>query len=105
MNKRSKPLCQKSNFSPPGSDEFLNFFITPPKTFQLSLGVAGKENTDVVSFVTILPIFAKRPDYLSVYSDKNYVCDVTVSRYEKYTWSPWASIAKAVDSVPTVVLE
>ena len=37
--------------------------ITSPKTFQLSLGVAGKENTDFVSFVTILPIFAaKRPD-------------------------------------------
>ena len=62
MNKRSEPLFQKSTFSPPGSDTFLNFFITPPKTFQLSLGVAG--NTDFVSFVTILPIFAaKRPDY------------------------------------------
>ena len=43
---------------------FPNFFITPPKTFQLSLGVAGKRNIDFVSFVTILPIFAaKRPDY------------------------------------------
>ena len=63
MSKRSEPLFQKSNFSPPWSDKFLNFFITPPKTFQLSLGVAGKENTDFVSFVTILPIFAaKRPD-------------------------------------------
>ena len=63
MNKRSEPLFQKSNFSPPGSDEFLNFFITPPKTFQLPLGVAGKENTDFVSLVTILPIFAsERPD-------------------------------------------
>ena len=63
MNKRSEPLFQKSNFSPPGSDKFLNFFITPPKTFQLSLGVVEKENTDLVSFVTILPIFAaKRPD-------------------------------------------
>ena len=42
---------------------FSNFFITPPKRFQLSLGVAGKEDTDFVSFVTILPIFAaKRPD-------------------------------------------
>ena len=30
----------------------------------MSLGVAGKRNTDFVSFVTILPIFAaKRPDY------------------------------------------
>ena len=63
MNKPSEPLFQKSNFSPPGSDKFLNFFITPKKTFQLLLGVAGKENTDFVSFVTILPIFAaKRPD-------------------------------------------
>ena len=52
----------------PGSDKFLNFFITPPKTFQLSLRVAGKENTDFVSFVTILPIFAaKRPDYMNLY--------------------------------------
>ena len=43
---------------------FSNFFITLPKPFQLSLGVAGKRNTDFVSFVTILPIFAaKRPDY------------------------------------------
>ena len=42
---------------------FSNFFITLPKTFQLSLG-AGKTNTDFVRFVTILPIFAaKRPDY------------------------------------------
>ena len=64
MNKRSEPLFQKSNFSPPGMINFSNFFITPPKTFQLSLGVTGKENTDFVSFVTILPIFAaKRPDY------------------------------------------
>ena len=28
MNKRSEPLFQKSNFLPPGSDKFLNFFIT-----------------------------------------------------------------------------
>ena len=43
---------------------FSNFFITPPKTFQLSLGVAGKRNTDFFNFVTISPIFAaKRPDY------------------------------------------
>ena len=64
MNKHSGPLFQKSNFShPPPDDKFSNFFITPPKTFQLSLGVAGKRNTDFVSFVTILPIFAaKRPD-------------------------------------------
>ena len=42
---------------------FSNFFITLPKTFQLSLRVAGKRNTDFVSFVTILPVFAaKRPD-------------------------------------------
>ena len=43
MNKNSEPLFQKSNFSPPGSDTFFELFITPPKTFQLSLGVAGKE--------------------------------------------------------------
>ena len=69
MNKRSEPLFQKGNFSPPPpprSDKFLNFFITPQKTFQLSLGVAGKDNTDFVSsvFVFVLPIFAaKRPDH------------------------------------------
>ena len=44
MNKHSEPLFQKSNFShTPGMIRFSNFFITPPKTFQLSLGVAGKE--------------------------------------------------------------
>ena len=63
MSKHSGPLFEKSNFSLPGMINFSNFFITPPKTFQLSLGVAGKRNTDFVSFVTILPIFAaKRPD-------------------------------------------
>ena len=65
MNKRSELLFQKSNFSHLGMINFSNFFITPPKTFQLSLEVAGKENTDFVSFVTILPIFAaKRPNYI-----------------------------------------
>ena len=43
MNKHSEPLFQKSNFSPGGMINFSNFFITPPKTFQLSLGDAGKE--------------------------------------------------------------
>ena len=63
MNKHSGPLFQKVIFHPPGMRNFSNFFITPPKTFQLSLGVAGKTNTDFVRFVTILPIFAaKRPD-------------------------------------------
>ena len=63
MSKHSGPLFEKRNFSPPGMINFSNFFITPPKTFHLSLGVAGKRNTDFVSFVTILPIFAaKRPD-------------------------------------------
>ena len=56
-NKHSGPLD-------PPPPKFSNFFITPPKTFQLSLGVAGKRNTDFVRFVTILPIFAaKRPGY------------------------------------------
>ena len=63
MNKLSEPLFQRNNFSLPGMINFSNFFITLSKTSQLSLGVAGKENTDFVSFVTILPIFAaKRPD-------------------------------------------
>ena len=43
MNKYSEPLFQKSNFSPPGMTNFSNIFITSPKTFNLSLGVAGKE--------------------------------------------------------------
>ena len=43
MNKHSEPLFQKSNFSSPGVINFSNFFITPPKSFQLPLGFAGKE--------------------------------------------------------------
>ena len=43
MNKYSEPLFQKSYFSPPGMINFSNIFITSPKTFNLSLGVAGKE--------------------------------------------------------------
>ena len=43
MNKHSEPLFQKSNVSPPGMINFSNIFITPPKTFQFDLGVAGKE--------------------------------------------------------------
>ena len=59
MNKYSELLFQKSNFSPPGMINFSNIFITSPKTFNLSLGVAGKEIlTD--RFVTILPIFAAK---------------------------------------------
>ena len=63
MNKHLGPLFPKNNSPPPGMINFSNFFITPPNTFQLSLGVAGKWNTDFVSFVTILRISAaKRPD-------------------------------------------
>ena len=43
MNKHPEPLFQKRNFSPPGMINFANIFITPPKTFQFDLGVAGKE--------------------------------------------------------------
>ena len=44
MNKYSEPLFQKSNFSHPGRMiNFSNIFITSPNTFNLSLGVAGKE--------------------------------------------------------------
>ena len=43
MNKYSEPLFQKSNFSPPRDDKFFEYLITSPKTFNLSLGVAGKE--------------------------------------------------------------
>ena len=35
MKKRLEPLFQKRNCNPPASDKFLNFFITPPGTFQL----------------------------------------------------------------------
>ena len=63
IDKHSEPLFQKGNFSPLGMINFSNFFITPPKTFQLSLGITEKRNTDFASFVTILPFFAaKRPD-------------------------------------------
>ena len=43
MNKHPEPLFQKRNFRPPGMINFVNIFITPPKTFQFDLGVAGKE--------------------------------------------------------------
>ena len=43
MNKHPEPLFQKRTFSPPGRINFANIFITPPKTFQFDLGVAGKE--------------------------------------------------------------
>ena len=44
MNKHPEPLFQKRNFPPPpGMINFVNIFITPPKTFQFDLGVAGKE--------------------------------------------------------------
>ena len=43
MNKHPEPLFQKRNFSPPGMINFANIIITPPKTFQFDLGVAGKE--------------------------------------------------------------
>ena len=41
-----------------------NFSTTPPGYLMVHpLGVAGKRNTDFVTFVTILPLFAaKRPD-------------------------------------------
>ena len=42
MNKHPEPLFQKQNF-PPGMINFVNIFITPPKTFQFDLGDAGKE--------------------------------------------------------------
>ena len=79
-NKHSGLLFQKSNFSPPGMINFSNFFITPPKTFQLSLEVAGKRNTDFVSFVRILPIFA---------ADSNIY---------KMRWQSVHSLAKLTDS-------
>ena len=79
---------------------FLNFFITPPKTFQLSLGVAGKRNTDFVNFVAILPIFAaKRPNYLHGMSHFSVIQQVDFAWYgfhlvnslnclpEKNTWT------------------
>ena len=43
MNKHPEPLFKKRNFPPPGMINFMNIFITPPKTFQFDLGVAGKE--------------------------------------------------------------
>ena len=45
MNKHSEPLFQKSNFllPPPGNNKFFELLHYAPKTFQLSLGAAGKE--------------------------------------------------------------
>ena len=43
MNKHPEPLFQKRNSPPPGMINFVNIFITPPKTIQFDLGVAGKE--------------------------------------------------------------
>ena len=44
MNKHPEPLFQKRNFPPPaGMINFVNIFITPPKTFQFDLEVVGKE--------------------------------------------------------------
>ena len=64
INKHSEPLFQKSNFSPPGDDKFFELLYTP-KNISIVLRSRGEGNTDFVSFVTILPIFAaKRPDYL-----------------------------------------
>ena len=68
MNKHSELLFQKSNFSPPPRViNFSNLFITPPKNISTVLRSRGERNTDFVSFVMILPIFAaKRPDYCEV---------------------------------------
>ena len=66
MNKHSEPLFQKSNFSPPGSDKFFELLHYTAKNISIVLRIRGERNihADVVSFVTILPIFAtKRPDY------------------------------------------
>ena len=76
MNKHSEPLFQKSNFSLPGSDKFFELFITPPKNISIVFGSRGERNTDFVSFVTILPIFAaKRPDYCEVDVLDNPKCE------------------------------
>ena len=65
MNKHSEPLFQKSNFSPPGSDKIFEILHYNPKNISIVLRSRGERNTDFVSFVTILPIFAtKRPDRL-----------------------------------------
>ena len=65
VNKHSEPLFQKIYFSPPGSDEFFEFFHYTPKNISIVLRSRGERNTNFVSFVTILPVFAaKRPDYL-----------------------------------------
>ena len=65
MNKHSEPLSKKSNFPPPGSDKFFELLHYTPKNISIVLTSRGERNTDFVSFVTILPIFAaKRPDYI-----------------------------------------
>ena len=39
----SRTVISKTELPPPGMINFVNIFITPPKTFQFDLGVAGKE--------------------------------------------------------------
>ena len=63
MNKYSEPLFEKCNFSPPGSDQFFELLDYTPQNISIVLRSRGERNTDFVSFVTILPIFAaKQPD-------------------------------------------
>ena len=63
MKKHSELLFKKSYFSPPGSYKFFELLHYTPKNISIVLRGRGERNTDFVSFVTILPIFAaKRPD-------------------------------------------
>ena len=63
MNKHPKPLFQKRNSPPPRMINFVNIFITPPKTFQFDLGVAGKEMMTLSALYRSCQFSAKPPDY------------------------------------------
>ena len=64
MNKHSEPLFQKSNFLLPGSVKFFELLHYTAKNILIVLRSREERNTDFVSFVAIVPIFATtQPDY------------------------------------------
>ena len=80
MNKHSEPLFQKSNFShTPGMISFSNFFITPPKTFQLALGVAGKEVLTLSALLRSCQFLPLSDRTISVYNAIIRPCHISIT--------------------------
>ena len=84
MNKHPEPLFQKRNFSPPWMINFANIFITPPKTFQFDLGVAGKE-------ILTLSALYRSCQFLPL-SDRTIRKEL-VNAFVKFNLKPGANIA------------